>query len=370
MICDLLCTAEAFGFGPAAALDRLVPHLSRRGLRLDYAGAGITLDLHGRNPAYAACHSADVATGAGRDAWKKLLRAKPAVLSVCDIGAAEMACAAGAYVVLYDVLAWFRRPLPAVLKQVNLLLCPRFFGLQANLEAHGVAQAVEVPPLMPSALPASPTHRRPVLLNLGGLRTPFTTLAQCVAYAQAMIDGVRAATGVDAPTVLVSQQVGQRLQRAEVHTVSAQETRVWLASAGLAFMTSGLGNIFDAAAQGARVCFLPPMADSQGLQAIALRERRLVPVAIDWHDVAGTPPIDYWAPKKETVPAMLRSLEVLSGETRAQRRLEAALRHFCRVAADWEPVRSFQAALLREFGSDDGGQAAGIIAERLRGAHA
>ena len=366
MTSDLLCTAENFGFGPAAALERLVPHLRQQGLALEYAGCGITLDLHRNNPAYAATHALDARAPAGGQALRHLLRSRRALLSVCDIQAAEAGCAAGAFVVLYDILAWFRRPVPAVFAQVNLLLCPRFFGLQSHLAAHGITHAQEVAPLIPAALPPQEAYRRPVLLNLGGLRTPFTSDDQCAAYAQAVIDAVRLATGVEAPTVLVSQQIGARLQRAEVHTVSAQETRVWLASADLAFMTSGLGNIFDAAGQGARVCFLPPMSDSQGLQAIALRERRLVPLTLDWHDLVPQPPINYTKSKQETVPAMLGALQAVLEQPAAQQRLVALLQRFCALAPGWDPQATLQATFLREFGSDDGSHAARLIAENLR----
>ncbi len=43
---SLLCTAEAFGFGPSAALHQIHPHLRDLGYNLGYLGCGWTLDMH------------------------------------------------------------------------------------------------------------------------------------------------------------------------------------------------------------------------------------------------------------------------------------------------------------------------------------
>ena len=365
MGCDVLCTAENFGFGPAAALHQLVAHFNACGLTPDYAGSGITLDLHGTRY-YREVHDADVRRLAGRRVWHRLVQAKRRVVSVCDIDAAEVACAAGADVVLYDILAWFRRPLPPVYNSVGLLLCPDFFGLRERLDEAGCENARVMPALMPPREVASPSHARRVLINMGGLHTPYTSDVQCAAYAQLAVDAVCAATGEASPTVLISKKIGALLRNCDVRTVTPAEARLWLASTKMAFMTSGLGNIVDAAGQNACVCFLPPMSDTQGLQANALSERGLVPMAIDWHQLTNDPAIDYTAAKSETVPAMVRAVERVIEDADAQARFVERLRTFAARVDQGKVVPILQREFQQRFGSEDGRRTAAAVAAHFR----
>jgi hypothetical protein len=64
-----------------------------------------------------------------------------------------------------------------------------------------------------------------------------------------------------------------------------------LARSRFAFMTPGLGNIYEAAATGVPVCWLPPANGSQGKQIRLLVNDRIADVAVTWNELGL--PADY-----------------------------------------------------------------------------
>lgn len=358
---SLLCTAEAFGFGPSAALHQIIPHLREHGYDLSYMGCGWTLEMHTPSM-YQAVHDVDVRTDEGYQRWQQALTETPAMLSVCDLKAAEVGVKRGAATVLYDVLAWFRRPAPAVYKSVRRLICPDFFGVREALRESGLENAQIVPPLMP-APPTDAVKDGSVIVNLGGLQTPYTDVQPCAQYAQRMVDAVREVFGE--PLVLTSQAIGRHLHGCEVRTVGPAQARAYIARAHCSFLTGGIGNIMDAAGLRAPVCFLPPMSQSQGLQLALLRRHLPMVPTIAWHEIAATDPIDYHAGPAEVMSAL--AMRIAAASTPAGSDRLGACMHAVRDALEHPDAgHAMHDAFVQRFGRDDGRRAAAAIAAGLK----
>ncbi|RYF12536.1 MAG: hypothetical protein EOO40_01035 [Deltaproteobacteria bacterium] len=327
--------------------------------RLVYAGKGLSLDLHTSSD-YEAVHACDVATASGAHAFVALCRRADAVLSSCDMEVARLAVDAGRPTALYDPLSWFYRQMPAVCGEVELYLCQNFLGVKERLAADPARRAVVVPPLVPS-LPSMP--RRGTLVNLGGLRHPFTDDAACAAYGRAMVAAVHGSRSAAPLSIFTSGRVAAQLADVGATTVPPPQARAELARAEQAFLTPGLGNLYDAAALAGRTFFTPPFADSQGQQLQLLRREGLMPPALDWHEILDIEPIDYWGPQPQVMAAIGRAVAALGSSPAAQSRLGAEV--CARVAAG--PAEQPLRGLLERFGADDGRQVAQSINQRLAG---
>ncbi|MCE5293328.1 MAG: MFS transporter [Chlamydiales bacterium] len=306
----ILCWAEPFGFGPTAALSYFAPYLP--GPR-DFAGTSFTSDLQNTNTFRRILHCDSVLSDEGAAQFRELCSRYPMTFISCDFKAAEISVAAGCKTILYDPICWFwRGKLPDICHQVDAYICQDFFGVKERLEKEQIKNAYLVPPLFPKE-PISLKccneigAREGVLVNLGGLQNPFMDVEECRKYASLILDTVAPST--DSSYVgYSSRAVVEGIKGHPVYTGTPEELRKKLASSTIAFMTPGLGNIYDASILGNVVCFLPPTNDSQGQQLNHLRKANLAPFSIDWHEIIeGMEPIDYTAPSQAAISKQISS---------------------------------------------------------------
>src|SRR5262249_14509901 len=113
----VLVTAQAFGFGPAAALAQVFDYLRPRVRYLAFAGAGHTCDIHMNLP-YDAVHR--LPELGAEEAFGRLSAHHDAALVSCDFQAAEAAKAAGIPVGVYDPIPWYWPEWPDALRSADL----------------------------------------------------------------------------------------------------------------------------------------------------------------------------------------------------------------------------------------------------------
>ncbi len=346
----VLITAQAFGFGPAAAMAQIFDHLRTRVRYLAFAGAGHTCDIHMQLPYDAVHRLPDLGTD---EAFGRLCADHDAALVACDFPAANAARAAGIPVAVYDPIPWYwpEPKWPQITRSADLYMCQDFFGVRERVRSAKRQDIVIVPPVLPAVV--RPTSRRScqALLNLGGLRNPFLSRDDCISYARLMLALFPVMADLYAEVhVATSQEIAVEL-RDEVptaRTLSPQEAQRQLSRSEIAAMTPGLGNIYEAAALSARVFWLPPANDSQALQLDALRQRGLAPFAADWHDLLpGRAPIEYRGHEPEVIASIADAIREASGDPAAIERLRALY-----LAAHHAPAAPNQLnALLDRFGS-------------------
>ena len=359
----VLVTAQAFGFGPAAAMAQVFDHLRPRVRYLAFAGAGHTCDIHEALPYDAVHRLPELGTG---EAFGRLCADHDAALVACDFPATEAAKAAGIPVGIYDPLPWYWPAWPQVVSSADLYMCQDFFGVRERARDAGRGDIVIVPPMLPTRVRAASRRSHHALLNLGGLRNPFLSQEDCVSYARLMLLALFpvAARLYAEVHVATSHSIALDLRREvpAARTLSPQEAQRRLGSSEIAAMTPGLGNIYEAAALAARVFWLPPTNATQGLQLDALRQRGLAPFAADWHDLLpGRAPIDYRGSEPEVTASVVDAIRSVSGEPAAIERLRAPFLEAHRAPATPNPLN----ALIDSFGVGGDRIVAETFAQRL-----
>ncbi|MBS1993005.1 MAG: hypothetical protein JSS83_20950 [Cyanobacteria bacterium SZAS LIN-3] len=367
----LLLNAEAFGFGPTAAIADCFPHLRKLFGTIGYVGKGHTLDLQ-KPLSYDAIHDlAVVGDGVELD---RLFAGYDVFLTALDFDMAERARRAGLWVAVYDPLTWYWKEISPAVRACHLYLAQDFFGVRERMvgEAESFGEAVVVPPIV-SQTPSAPEDlpREHVLLNLGGLNNPYWTAEDTLAYARLVVSSVVQSGAVKLPLVIAANSViAAALPEYGVRNFSREQMQGVLASASYALMTPGLGNIYDAARHNVPTIWLPPANDSQGQQLKLLEANGMADGSLDWEtfvqsgdEAVAAAELDYKADQGD----ILKSITALVAGTAGSAELRAALtRRIAALIAGLEGDSGGCTALTARFGSGGAEQLALILRTRAR----
>lgn len=280
----VLMNAEAFGFGPTAAIASFFPQLRGAVETLAYIGEGHSLDLQRPLP-YDALYNCTTWRPA---IIKAIMERYDVFITACDFGMADLAKQAGLEVIIYDPLTWFWRDMPEAAKSCDLYLAQNFLGVRKALQGylpHMQGAASIVPPIL-----QGPQHvlrqGDEVLINFGGLLNPFWDKADAIHYASHIYNSIMAALpkGVK-PIVCASSAIARALPHMNAKSYPRAEMLRLMAKSKLAFMTSGLGNIYDAAQFNLPTVWLPPTNDSQGQQLQMIVAENMVDHHLDWGNI-------------------------------------------------------------------------------------
>eukprot|EP00294_Goniomonas_avonlea_P005321 CAMPEP_0114544702 /NCGR_PEP_ID=MMETSP0114-20121206/3014_1 /TAXON_ID=31324 /ORGANISM="Goniomonas sp, Strain m" /LENGTH=811 /DNA_ID=CAMNT_0001729093 /DNA_START=57 /DNA_END=2492 /DNA_ORIENTATION=+ len=366
----LLVTAEPFGFGPSAAVGHFFRYLRPRIAHLAYAGLGFTLDIQRQLP-YDEVLDLKLAKtdedSSAQDTWKRVVKNYDAVLVSSDFTFAGLAVEAGVPTAIYDPIAWFwpklnNGNLPAAANCVDVYIAQDFFGVKEAVAGRTKSETIIVPPIVdaPSADVALGgdgdigARENAVLINLGGLRNPYLTAAECASFAEIIVRATRplALEHFDSCQVLTSSDMVQHLAATgacpDASTVLPAEAQQFLGRSRVAVMTPGLGNIYDAALFSERVFWLPAANDSQGMQLRSLQAEGLAPHSADWHELLGDSggvaggsdgwdsPIDFNLPQEQVMKRIAEGIRSALGER--------SNRFECRLRAKFLTALSVRAA--------------------------
>jgi hypothetical protein len=317
----ILLHAEAFGFGPAALIRRLLPHIQFSGVPYGFLGVSHTSDLMsdcGLSEMYAFhLTPADRVIDAIIDRYD-------VVITAMDWRLAAQAKARGKRVVFIDALAWFWDKYPESMKDIDLYIAQDFIGVAQRVDKESTASvSVVVPPMVKPLTSIQQKQAGTGLLNLGGLGNPYWTKQAPLDYARAIDAVVSRLPGKWIE--LASQSISSGCRNGRFQTSSPEQALALLASSEAAIMTGGLGNILDAAAVGTTpVLFLPAANDSQGRQLQLLKQQALLDGWVDWEDI-GFQAIDYWKPQSEVMTTIETYLTRLSCSSVTQELFDVAI---------------------------------------------
>ncbi|MEU2726808.1 hypothetical protein ABZ682_39510 [Streptomyces griseoviridis] len=328
-----------------------------------YIGAGHTLDLQ-RRPPYTAVHDiTGLPEPARLDRLRQLGEDYDLLLTAMDFPMAALARRAGLRVAVYDALTWYWPDLPAVVRDPSVLyLAQDFFGVRERvaLKTASTGRAVVVAPLIAPGPPwrGGGGH---VLVNLAGLHNPFWHPRETAAYARLMVAAVRAGT----PAGLRVTVAASRLTAGElagpareptgptecgpgttVGTYRRAEVLRLMSEAAYAFMTPGLGNVYDAAATGVPTVWLPPANNTQGLQSGLLHAHGCCDARMDWAGLGHA--VDYRAPEAVAMAGLAAAVRE-TGDDRRLRDLLTGLVTTASAALDGT-VPGLARALTDRFG--------------------
>jgi hypothetical protein len=301
---NVLLNAEPYGFGPSAAAASFAEGLLRGEHAISFAAEGHALDLH-RNLPYAAVYDM---TGETDSAWRDLISRHDALFTATDWRISGIGLDAGIPVAFYDPLTWYWDELPPAATR-GFYLAQDFIGVRQRL-AVAAPSGIVVPPIC-SRHPFSGDGGT-VLLNLGGLHNPLWGSDDAVAYAMAVITAVRSVLPPGHRLeVAASSAVARAAASPDVRPHDAAEMAGLFRKSAFAIMTSGLGNIYEAAATGIPVCWLPPANDSHARQLSLLKEEGMADVYLSWEDLGLLPCPRGTQP--EVTAVLAKNVAMLSG---------------------------------------------------------
>jgi hypothetical protein len=279
-----LVNAEAFGFGPTAAIADFFPYLRERFEHIAFIGRNHSLDLQ-RNLGYNALY--DISNqDKFENRFKQIASEYDLFFTACHFKKALITHSLGIPTVLYDPLSWYWPEIPTEVGQDILYIAQNFYGVRQRLEDYSgrFSNFKIVPPIIPTSVPAkSPKF---VLINLGGIQNPLWSLDTSSNYARVVIHALKKTIPAGENIIIAtSKGIAERLNDPLVKTYSRQELLDLFPSVKYAAMTPGLANIHTSARFDIPTLFLPPANDSQGQQLLKIQENNLIDAKIDWSDI-------------------------------------------------------------------------------------
>jgi hypothetical protein len=346
----LLLNAEAFGFGPTAAIADCFPFLRKHFNTIGFVGTGHTLDLQ-RPLAYDAIY--DVSS-LSEEALNEIFAQYDIFLTALDFAMAEKALGQGLTVCIYDPLTWYWKTIPAVVQDVDLYIAQNFFGVEERLKSAEFAAATwqTVAPIVGQQSDNEPGGKADsakdlILVNLGGLSNPLWTGNEALSYARQILEAVLPTLAGQKVVVAANSAISAALAHLGAKNLSREQMQVVLQQAKYALMTPGLGNIYDAARFDTPTIWLPPANDSQGQQLALLNQSSLVDGLVDWHQILPVSAIDYSADQGAVLKSIAAALNQGQSSKRAKTRLAKLLSQQIKAL----PQNSRLTALVERFGS-------------------
>ncbi|KAL7945779.1 hypothetical protein V8C42DRAFT_44375 [Trichoderma barbatum] len=377
---NIVCNAQPFGGGPGATLMAVMPYLRSRlkslgPVALHYVGSSLTMDFQRLTQAdWDGSYNIDLYSNSetGKSELIALLqRLKPRlVVTTMDELVAAAAQAAGIPVVIIDLLLWFWPSISPHWRQAELVIAAEFYGVQERIISEKMHNVVTVPPLGPP--PRTTTDpSKDVLLNFGGMVNPLMPKEEIIAYARLLYSVAKRALKLRNATLPESQHAKLIVLVASLDVargidpedpeaarmVLPDEALELMASAELVCCTAGLGNLYAAGAVANAVLLLPPLHEGHALQTLLVKKAGVPVDAVEWHELTGGAPINYYNEPAEVMREVSRAQYEVISSSRAQmdladRMLEAML-HSARpslpVTQD-PPLRK----LITTFGQDNG----------------
>lgn len=293
----VILNAEAFGFGPSAAIASLFPDLKNCSLikKLSYIGDGHSLDLQ-RNLSYDEIIDCD-----DEKEFKEIVSRYDVFITALDFKKALWAQESGVKVMIYDTLIWYWRKIPSVLYNCHAYIVQDFYGVSERLKQLNIKNFNLI---APSIKPCVQTkcEKDLILINFGGLENPHWTIEVTTNYIVSILEILIPLLNDHEYKIVCSKAHLPYLKGFPVAHVSYEEMQELLNQTKFLIATPGLGNIYETANYSLPSLFLPPANDSQGQQLDVLKAQSLVDNYIDWSDIYAF--IDYKNPQLVVLDAI------------------------------------------------------------------
>lgn len=275
----VLLNAEAFGFGPSAAMVEIFKHIKTiEGItQIDYIGDSHTLDLHSKlsyNNVFNVKHEKD---------FKKIVKNYDFFITALDFEKANWAIEENVKTVIYDTLLWYWKEIPCVINKCFRYITQDFYGVEERLKSERISNYAVIPPLVKKVNKIEdPQVKDLVLINFGGLQNPFWEQSITLDYISIIVDLILPLLANENVKIACSKTYEPYLAKYGGKNYSYDQMQQYLARAKLVIATPGLGNIYECANYNLSSLFLPPVNDSQGQQLKILIDKGLVDNYIDW----------------------------------------------------------------------------------------
>ncbi|HLC56419.1 MAG TPA: hypothetical protein VJJ23_04240 [Candidatus Nanoarchaeia archaeon] len=322
----LLLNAEPFGFGPAAAIASFFPYLKKYFNNIGYVGKNHTLDLQ-RNLNYNLIYDlSKLSSSQEKIKLKKIFSKYDLLLSALDFSIVKQAKKCGLKIIIYDPLTWYWKKIPRTIKKGDIYIAQDFFNVKKRLKKQEKQFPLSfvVPPITQHRI--KKIKRSYVLINLGGLQNPYISNKDLVTYAKIMINTIKSIIQNKKIIISTSRVIAKKLKSEGVKNYTRREIISILAKTKYAFMTPGLGNIYDSSCYNIPTIWMPPTNDSQGQQTQLLFQNRMIDGYIDWIDFTGIY-INYFKNQKSVLQDIAKVLKIISNDQTIQNNLKEICRN-------------------------------------------
>ncbi len=331
----VLCTAEAFGYGPASKLVALLHWFAPpQPVEFTFVGDGIACELCRTGPfnRYVCGNPTDLGQ---HSPFQRELAGHQAIISAMEFMPLASARRAGLVTVLFDSLFWFWPEMPCNLDDVDLYLCQNFVGVKERGAACGRSNLLVTPPLT-LAVPAEGGGGSVVVMNLGGMDNPFAPREKLIAYAICMFGLTSEACRYARLSLEVYgrrwivEELRQRFPGSAAVFDSLPPTQFLdrLRRACCLITSPGLEVLYEAFTLGVPVFLLPPQNNSQAYQAQCLQEEIPLLPGPQYPELIGTCPLARSVPPAQAIRDTLQCAVVLHECPSAHGRLRAAIEEF------------------------------------------
>lgn len=356
----ILLNAEAFGFGPSAAIAQLFSHIRPHVEYLGYMAEGHAVDLH-QSLDYNVIRKVSMSAS---DAEISTLLAELFIhhsfthfFSASNFRFARLAKQVGFQVGIVDPLTWYWDVLPIEISMVvDLYLAQDFIGVRERLQREPLAFppfTLIVPPLVDQTTCLT-TVKDGIFVNLGGLKNPWMRDDSLLDVTRLIASSVCQICGEANVRIATNDAFAQVLRpQLNAKTYASSEMMQQLNTCQVAIMTPGLGNLFEASSlTNTPVIWLPPMNDSQGQQLILLMEQDSVDWFIDWHEFTAGGPIDYFNNQQDVLTEISARIEnqLIPNLDNCQARFTACLTIKIQQASQHQGDALKIHRLIREYG--------------------
>lgn len=335
---SLACSAQSFGYGPAAKLILLGQSLRDCGFHLTFLGKGIAFELVSRSSIF---HEVIDASPNDRRV-SSFLKSCCGLLSVMDRDYATLALDLSRPLYIADSLAWMRKQFPAPFRMARRYWVQRFDAFGQHSTALP-SNARVVGPIVQSR--ATPLDRTPpkmrqghLIVNVGGGESPHGQLSEKTAYIDFVIRGI-----IESSLTLKSacfdgikfvaggrciDYLRQNYSRTGIEfcSVSHRESQQLFSSAAWVLTSPGLTTSLECFQLGVPTFFLPPQNYSQWRILQTFRRHELAPTSFHWEDLDhdGPSPVDL--SEGERTPQVSLIIEKCAKEQSAFQLFQKSLR--------------------------------------------
>lgn len=295
----ILLNAEAFGFGPAAAIA-VIFHILKDNFndyQLDYIGQGHTLDLQSKL-SYTHVFKYD-----NEENFKNIVKDYDFFITALDFEKAKFAKAVGIKTIVYDTLLWYWKD-KSIVEHADYYITQDFYHVQDLIqdikENNPAIFSYIIPPLIQKK-DINQKCEDFLLINFGGLENPYWSIDITASYIKKILTVLLPAVTSQFKKIKIvcSNNHIPYLKGFPVETASYKEMQNFLQKASYIIATSGLGNIYEIANYQVPCLFLPPVNDSQGQQLEILKIHGLIDNTLDWQTFQQ--PINYFKNQQDVL---------------------------------------------------------------------
>jgi UDP-N-acetylglucosamine transferase subunit ALG13 len=270
----ILLNAEAFGFGPSAAISNIFNILKEinNDIIIDYVGDGHTLNFQSKLN-YQNIFKYD-------ENFHNLIINYDFFITAMDFEKAKISKEYGVKTIVFDTLLWYWKN---DFKFYDYYIVQDFFFVKELIKYKKNVYLIE--PLLTNTI-LSNNKDNSLIINFGGLENPFWDIEITVKYISNILKSILPflKTKFEKIHILCSETHINYLTNFNVKNLKYFEVQELLSKASYIIATPGLGNIYEIAKYEIPSLFLPPANDSQGQQLMILKNEGLIDNYIEWNE--------------------------------------------------------------------------------------